>query len=519
MAEKTKATWAIEWIEENLAIPGGEGVGQPFILADFQRCILIDIFDNEVPIRKAIISMGRGAAKTVLCAAILALFLVGPFRRINTTLVSTALSKEQSGLTFEAIANMIAMSPKLSRKVTSGELVIRSFKKQIANLKDRITYTALSSETKDKQGGAAYVAVHDECGSITSERSELISAVDNGMAKNKGSIAFYISTQAAKDAYFFSKEIDKYKDGHEPSVYVKVFSCPMDVDPLSPEALNYHPAYNTFGDREHLEFLQRAGRNDPAALADFQQFFLNQRVDAAQTYLSREDWKKCGNKPEAWDGKEVWLALDLSENRDLTSLTLIHKNEKDGRLSVHPFFFLPDEGLIEKGKKDGFAWDSQVKMGNLQVCHGPIVDYSLVAELIYDISIRAKIVKIAYDRRNIKWFKPHMIEAGLGNDWIDAHMYDFAQNATGYTGPINILTGYILKEMLAHGNHPIMNYCFENVKLYTMSNGNKMFQKKSPNQKIDGMATLAMAMAAISEFDTGGSDKGSYLQTQDLFII
>ena len=70
----TRAARIIEFVERYLRVPEGKDVGQPMVLADFQKQFIVDVFDNPHGTRRAILSQGRKGGKTALIAAILAAF-------------------------------------------------------------------------------------------------------------------------------------------------------------------------------------------------------------------------------------------------------------------------------------------------------------------------------------------------------------------------------------------------------------------------------------------------------------
>lgn len=516
MAEQLKSEIAIEWIEEWLIVPGGDHTGERLKLVEFQKDILRKVFDNPHVTLQAIISMPRGAAKSTLCAMILALYLVGPFVKRNTTLVSTAMTREQASEVYKLLANMTMMNPKLAKYIHP-----RENKKQLVNKHLNISFTALSSDAKDKQGGAAYIAIHDEVGSIRGPYSELISAVDGGMAKNKGSISFYISTQAGADNDLYSRLIDTYKDGADPHVVCIVYKTPDDVDPLSEEALEHHPAYSTFADKVMLRSQQNKARLMPHLLSHFRQYFLNQRVDADEGFITRELWSLNSQEPEDWKGKEVYISLDLSDANDLTCITIMFKNEKDDRYSIVPFFFLPKEGIREKSKSDRIQWDVWAEQGHLILTTGKTVGMDVVAEKLLYINENAKIKQIAYDRWKIKAFKKDLVQAGASESWIEEKFFDFPNNMRGMTPAIRVLQWMLLNELIAHGNHPILTLCFFNIKVVRSSGSSNlmMFDKKSVDRKIDGAVATAMCVGIIQGIGAQKTKPKSYLETEDLFII
>jgi phage terminase large subunit-like protein len=94
----------ITFIEKFLRIPDGPYAGQPLILAPWQKHEIHRIYDNPAGTRRAIISTARKNAKTTLCGALLLNHLCGPSarNRPNTRLYSSAQSRDQAALTFDA---------------------------------------------------------------------------------------------------------------------------------------------------------------------------------------------------------------------------------------------------------------------------------------------------------------------------------------------------------------------------------------------------------------------------------
>ena len=110
---------AIEWIETVCRIPKGPAVGERVRLYDFQREIIHGIFDE--PTRRVIVSFGRQNAKTTLAAYLLLLHLCGPRHQRNGLLVSSALTRDQAAILFDAAAKMVRLSPELSATVEAVE--------------------------------------------------------------------------------------------------------------------------------------------------------------------------------------------------------------------------------------------------------------------------------------------------------------------------------------------------------------------------------------------------------------
>ena len=96
----TRAARIITFIERYCRTPDGEHVGKPLVLAEFQKDFIREVYDNPAGTRRAILSVSRKNGKTGLIAGLLLAHLVGPEAKLNSQLVSGAMSRDQAGLVF-----------------------------------------------------------------------------------------------------------------------------------------------------------------------------------------------------------------------------------------------------------------------------------------------------------------------------------------------------------------------------------------------------------------------------------
>ncbi|ABA79164.2 terminase [Rhodobacter sphaeroides] len=492
----SRAEKNIKWIESNLFIPEGKDVGKPFRLVDFQKDIIRSIYDNPAGTRRAIISMPRKAAKTTLCAALMLLHLVGREALPNSQLYSAARSRDQAAELFKLAVKMIRMSPRISRFV---RIVETSKRLKVPELGTE--YRALSKDAGTAQGLSPCLVIHDELGQVRGPVDPLYEALELATAAQANPLTLVISTQAPTDNDLLSQLIDDAATGADPTKVLKLYSCPMNIDPFSEEALAVsHPAWNSFVNRKELKQMQAEAARMPARAADFRNYTLNQRIEVNAPFISKDVWDEGKDNPEEWHGKDVWLGLDLSETRDLTSLTLAHKDE-NGLLHVHPFFWLPDEGIEDKSRSDKVPYDIWAKGGLIHLSQGRTIQYKDVAAKLKEIADNANVQKVAFDRYKIKYFKRDMIDCGFDERWIDEHMVSYGQGFVSMGIGINELERLILDGKIRHGNNPVMNMCMANVKVVSDTSNNRKFIKHTSTRRIDGAVTLAMLAGMLADPD------------------
>ncbi|WP_273690269.1 terminase large subunit [Ketogulonicigenium vulgare] len=521
MARQTKKTLSrgernIRWIEQNLCQGEGKDVGKPLRLAKFQKEILISIYNNPSSTRRAIISMPKKNGKTALSACILLLHMCGPEVQTNAQLFSAARTRKQAAILMRLAVQMIRLSPKIRPYLN----VIQS-KNTIENKTLGITYTAMSKEAGSQQGMNPSLVIHDELGQTPHAQDDLYDATESATVTQQNALTIIISTAAPSDGALLSLLIDDAKTGADPRTVLYLKECPPDIDPFDPKALEIaNPAWNDFINKRELLDLQKSAARLPSTANSFKNLNLNMRVSSSSDFIDSEIWKANGSTPEPWHGKQIFIGLDLSITTDLTSLTIVHK-QSDDKWAVHPMFWIPSDGLIERSKRDKVPYDVWSDQGLIHTTQGRVIEYDFIAQKLLEIDEQATIKHIAFDRYNIKNFKKSLLNVGFNEARIDELFgQGFGQGYVSFGPAVRDLENAILKEELAHGNHPVLTWCMSNIKIMSDPAGNRKYEKKQSFSRIDGAVTLTMAIrSAIEQTGQTEKPKTSYLSRQPLMIL
>lgn len=481
----------IEWIQTYCVIPEGKDVGKPVILRPWQQDEIRKIYDNPYGTRMAVVSFGKKNAKTTLSAFLLLLHLSGPEAIKNSQLVSTAQSRDQAAVLFELAAKIVRMSA-----ILSGLIDARYTQKQLYDKEFGTLYRALSADASTAHGQSPIFAVHDELGQVKGPRSELFTAIENAMGAHEQPMSIVISTQAPTDADLLSVLIDDALEGHDPRTVVSLYTAPMDIDPFSDEALQLaNPAFGDFLNAVEVRKQASDAKRMPALEALFRNYTLNQRVEASAPFVTQSVWSANGSAPEI--GEIVYGGLDLSESNDLTALVLA--SPAQGRLGIFPTFWLPEEGLAERARKDRVPYDTWAKSGHITTTPGRSIEYESVALYLANLFETKDVRKIAFDRWNMKHLRPWLIRAGMSESLIDDRFVEFGQGFQSMTPALRTLESLLLSEKLMHGNHPVLKMCAANAVVKTDEVGNRKLDKKRSRGRIDGMVALAMSVAMAYE--------------------
>ena len=483
----TRAARIIEFVERYLRVPEGKDVGQPMVLADFQKQFIVDVFDNPHGTRRAILSQGRKGGKTALIAAILAAFIVGPEARQNATAVSGALSREQASLVFRLCCLMIQQSPKLAplvRVIPSG--------KRIIGLPMNVEYRAMSAEAKTAMGAGPLLIIGDEWGQVRGPQDDFIDSLLTSQGAHENPLQIIISTQAASDADWLSVQIDDALKSGDPKIVCHLYAAPEGCDLMDESAWRAaNPALGLFRSLDDLREQMTQAQRMPSAENSARNLLLNQRVSTVSPFISPDVWKSCNSAPGAELDGPVFAGLDLSARTDLTALVIV--GQVDGVWHVQPHFWTPSQGLEERARRDRAPYDVWHRQGVLRTTPGATVDYEHVAADMLEIFAEMDVQAIAYDRWRIDLMRKELDKLGA-----DLPLVEWGQGYKDMAPALDALEAELLNGRIAHGGNPLLTWCAANAVVTKDPTGARKLDKAKATGRIDGLQALAMSMGVAS---------------------
>lgn len=476
------------FIEKYCVVPEGEHVGKPVKLAKFQELFIICVYDNPDITRTAILSIARKNSKTATISFILILHIVGPEAIQNSRIESGAMSRKQAAEVFNYAVKCIELSPKLRgicKVVPSG--------KSIVGLVMNVHYYALSADANTAHGGSPAIAIIDEAGRVKGPSSDFVDAIATSQGAYPGAMIFYISTQAPTDGDMLSIYIDDAELNKPKKVVCHVYAADPEADIMDERAWKMaNPALGLFRSMEDIREQAEKASRIPSFEPAFRNLFLNQRVQAETPFVSKTIWQANGGTPNSLKGKKVYAGLDLSSVNDLTSLTLISEE-----YDVECIFWLPKEGLVDKAKNDRVPYDIWEKQGLLRTTPGMSIEYEFIAHEFKFLFEEYDMQQINFDRALMRHLRPWLSKVGLTEKQLEK-FNDYGQGFMSMHPAIRDTESLLLQKKLKHGNNPILTMCAGNARVEVDAAGSRKFTKKKSNGRIDGMVTLAMAVAALS---------------------
>lgn len=490
----TRAARIIEFIERYCLVPDGAQVGQPLVLAEFQKQFIRDVYDNPAGTRRALLSVSRKNGKSGCIAALLLAHLVGPEAKQNAQIVSGAMSRDQAALVFNLASKMVQLSPKLSsivRIIPSG--------KRLLGLPLNTEYKALAADGKTAHGLSPVLAILDEIGQVRGPQSDFIDAITTSQGAHAEPLLIAISTQAASDADLFSQWIDDAQTSQDPRIVCHLYAAPEGCDLLDEAAWRAaNPALGTFRSLDDLREQMTQAQRMPSMENTARNLLLNQRVSTVSPFISPDVWKACATPTQFCADVPVFAGLDLSARTDLTALVIV--GQVDGVWHVKPFFWTPEQGLADRARRDRAPYDVWHRQGHLRTTPGATVDYEHVAADMLEIFADMDVQAIAYDRWRIDLMRKELDKLGA-----DLPLIEWGQGFKDMAPALDALEAELLNGRIAHGMHPVLTMCAANAVVTKDPTGARKLDKAKATGRIDGLQALAMAMGVASRATEGQS--------------
>jgi phage terminase large subunit-like protein len=472
-------------------------------------------------IRRALLSIARKNGKSALVAALLLVHLVGPEAKTNSEIYSVASDREQAGHVYKMAKQMVELDPELSQMCKCLDTL-----KRIVCYHNGNFYRALSADGRRQHGGNSALVIYDELAQALDR--ELYDVMSTSFGAQEEGLMIVISTQSSDPLHIMSELCDDARAQQgglldDPYFYGRVYEVPDDAA-IYDEKNWYlaNPGLGKFKDITAMRALAAKAKRSPSAEAAFKALELNMRVDGSQALVNSADWKACYQPMDiaALRRFPCYGGLDLSNRLDLTALTLSWVLDGGAKVFTQSWFWMPkgEPGDIEtKEKRDGAQYLAWLKKDWIKATPGKSVSYREVINDIALITAGHDLKAIAFDRYRIDEFKREMEYAGIEETTFK--LIEHGQGFKDMTPAVEALEERVVSHTLLHDANPVTTYCLRNVRVIQDPAGNRKFDKRDRNRRIDGAVTLAMSLSAIAKAEKPDGDGPSVYEKRGLRVL
>ncbi len=501
--DERAAVIAIAFFEKLLRHSKGEWAGMPFELQGWQRDDIIKpLFgwkrksDGTRRFRRAYIEIPRKNGKSTLSSGI-ALYLLFADGEPGAEVYSAAADRDQASIVFNEAKNMIDQSPELAKRS-------QVFKRAIIIPDEASTYRVLSADAPTKHGLNAHGIIFDEL--HVQPNRELWDVLTTSTGSRRQPLVVAITT-AGYDRNSICWEQHEYakavlEKNIDTSFFAYIAAADEKDDWTSQEIWSKaNPGLGVSVKLEYLEEECRRAQQSPAYQNTFRRLHLNQWTSQETRWLDMERWDACDMPVVAklLEGSICYGGLDLASSSDIASFVLDFSNE-EGEEEHHawlPFFWIPEENMIERVHKDLVPYDVWTRQGLIRTTPGNVIDFGFIVRDIIELGKIYNIKEIAFDR----WGAFQVSQQLDGAGFI---MVGFGQGFQSMSPPTKELLRLVMDGKLSHGGHPVLRWMADNMVVSTDPAGNVKPNKQKSREKIDGIVAGIMALdRSVRNANTG----------------
>ena len=463
-----------------------------FITAVF--CTMMIDPDDGIEVRfyeTALLKIARKNFKTFNAAVIfILLMLTEPrFSRFFSVAPDLKLSKELQ----IAIKKIIKSSPLLSDEL---DPVFKPLRSEIRCLLTESEYTPLAYSEDKMDGKLPTAFLADEAGAMDSYPVE---AMRSGQITLLNALGIILSTEYPNDNNVMIDETDKGK---------KVLDGLRDDRRMF--SLIYVPDDYLWQGDEWMHNDLCIYQSNPVACTNKRIFrkIVDKRIDAVDYENKRENYlckhnnikykglgvegyveitkvrKGKRQKDDAWwNGRKVWLGLDLSMTEDNVCVdmkTYDGTTKDDAILYTRTMGFIPAGRIAQKTKKEGVDYNVLIRNGCCIACGDEVIDYTAVEEYVLTLeeNLGVEIVQIGYDKWNALSSVQKFEKEGY-------ECVEIKQHSSVLHSPTKWLKECILSGRYFYDSNLMLEINFQNARCTEDTNKNKYVNKKKSVEKVD----------------------------------
>lgn len=213
----------------------------------------------------------------------------------------------------------------------------------------------------------------------------------------------------------------------------------------------------------------------------------------AETYIDVKDVQECKVANIDWNGRVVYLGLDLSQTDDNTSVSMISVDD-DENIIAESFAFIPSDRVDEKSASEKVNYRELLKHGKVMECGDRVIDYNYVEAFILSLEQRfgVQIQAIGFDRWNALSTAQKLEKEGYNT-------VEIKQHSSVLHPPTKRLKEAILAGKFKYTENKLLEINFQNARCQYDTNRNMYVTKKKSTGKVDMVVALIDAMYLVEQ--------------------
>ena len=499
----TKAIKVIEGILKllNYATGLNDIVGKNILegLENFQAFFIANIFgwryktdSKKYRYREVVLFIARKNTKTFLAALIFIILMLTESE--YSEFYSICLDRDLAGEVKKAITQILNVSPAVREyfnipKTLSGRMectLTHSF------------YQPRTAEANRNNSIKPSAFIADEYGAMKDNSN--VGAMKTGQLSVKNPLMFKLTTAYAEDKSIMLDELEYLKKVYkglevDERLFALVYYATEDhlwddIGLMMANPLRVEENYNEIRDNRTKALAKPSEREE--YLTKNMNFFVPS--NSGESYIEIDKLRLCQNVRGVfdWEGKDVYLGLDLAMSNDNTSVSMV--TIEDDVIFAKSWAFIPKDRIEEKNKRERTDYRRFIKEGSCFACGDQIISYEYVEKFIMELEQKygVHIVQIGYDRYNCISTANKLETAGY-------EMVEVKQHSSVLHQPTKWLQESILQKKFSYDGDKLYEINFQNARCTEDTNLNKYVNKKKSSGKVDMVVSTIIATYLLQQ--------------------
>lgn len=468
-------------------------------LENFQSFFIANIFgwryksdSKKFRYREVDLFIPRKNTKTFLAALIIIILMLTEDE--YSEFYSICLDRDLAGEVKKAISQILNASPLVLEyfnipKTLSGRMectLTHSF------------YQPRTSEANRNNSIKPSAFIADEYGAMKDNAN--VEAMRSGQLSVRNPLMFKLTTAYAEDKSIMLDELEYLKKIYkETEVDDRLFALVYYAteDHLWDDTGIYMA--NPLRIEENYEEIKRA-REKALAKPSEREEYLTKNMNyfmpsnSGESYIELDKLRLCQNTRGVfdWQGKDVYLGIDLAMSNDNTSVSMV--TMEDDMIFAKSWAFIPKDRIEEKNKKERTDYKRFIDEGSCFACGNQVISYEFVEKFIMNLEKEygVHIVQIGYDRFNCISTANKLESAGY-------EVVEVKQHSSILHQPTKWLQESILQRKFSYDGDKLYEINFQNAKCTEDTNLNKYVNKKKSSGKVDMVVSTIIAIYLLQQ--------------------
>lgn len=334
------------------------------------------------------------------------------------------------------------------------------------------------------------------------KNSNQVDTIVTGMGARENPLMLYITTAGSDmggPCYTKRDDIKSILSGavDDDSIFGIIYTLDEGDEWDTVEAqIKANPNYGVSVLPEFLEGQLKQARRSALKQVAYKTKHLNQWVGAKAAWMNMLAFQACRKKDltiDDYKGLQCYVAFDLASKIDIASRAVLFPAQDGKPAAAFCTHYLPEDVINDSTRYT--AWHSD---GWITSTPGNVIDFAYIEDDLITLAKNYQVLEVPYDPFQATQFSTRMISERLPMIEVGATVKNFSE-------PMKELEKLILSKDIYFSFDPVLLWMFGNVVARLDLKDNIFPNKERPDNKIDGVVALIMAINRMMNAEETGS--------------